>query len=124
VWAKKFWCAHDCGQIINPGTLINVIEGNIVHAISRTLLEEVRFDQNQVLSVDWATYPILELSDTPEAIEIALIDRPEMPPQGAGEPSHRTVPAAIANAIFDATGVRMRKVPITPQRMREALVRV
>ena len=101
-----------------------MIEGNIVHAISRTLLEEVKFDQNQVLSVDWATYPILELSDTPEAIEIALIDRPEMPPQGAGEPSHRTVPAAIANAIFDATGVRMRKVPITPQRMREALALV
>jgi nicotinate dehydrogenase subunit B len=123
VWAKKFWCAHDCGQIINPGTIITVIEGNIVQALSRTLLEEVRFDQNQVLSVDWATYPILELSDAPESIEIALIDRPEMPPQGAGEPSHRTVPAAVANAIFDATGIRMRKVPITPQRMREALTR-
>lgn len=123
VWAKKFWCAHDCGQIINPGTILTVIEGNIVQAISRTLLEEVKFDQNQVLSVDWATYPILELADTPESIEIALIDRPEMSPQGAGEPSHRTVPAAIANAIFDATGIRMRKVPITPQRMREALAR-
>ena len=123
VWAKKFWCAHDCGQIINPGTILTVIEGNIVQATSRTLLEEVKFDQNQVLSVDWATYPILELADTPESIEIALIDRPEMSPQGAGEPSHRTVPAAIANAIFDATGIRMRKVPITPQRMREALAR-
>ncbi len=121
VWAKKFWCAHDCGQIINPGTIITVIEGNIVQAISRTLLEEVKFDQNQVLSIDWATYPILELSDAPESIEIALIDRPEISPQGAGEPSHRTVPAAIANAIFDATGIRMRKVPITAQRMREAL---
>ncbi len=124
VWAKKFWCAHDCGQIINPGTLITVIEGNIVQATSRTLLEEVQFDQNQVLSVDWATYPILELADAPEAIEIALIDRPEISPQGAGEPSHRTVPAAIANAIFDATGIRMRKVPITAQRMLEALARV
>ena len=123
IWAKKFWCAHDCGQIINPGTILTVIEGNIVQALSRTLLEEVKFDQNQVLSVDWATYPILELSDAPESIEIALIDRPEMAPQGAGEPSHRTVPAAIANAIFDATGIRMRKVPITAQRMKEALAK-
>ena len=124
VWAKKFWCAHDCGQIVNPGTIITVIEGNIVQATSRTLLEEVQFNQNQVLSVDWATYPILELADAPEAIEIALIDRPEISPQGAGEPSHRTVPAAIANAIFDATGIRMRKVPITAQRMKEALARI
>ncbi len=123
IWAKQFWCAHDCGLIVNPGTIITVIEGNIVQALSRTLLEEVRFDKNRVLSVDWATYPILELSDTPESIEIALIDRPEMPPQGAGEPSHRTVPAAVANAIFDATGLRMRKVPITAQRMREALAK-
>jgi nicotinate dehydrogenase subunit B len=123
IWAKKFWCAHDCGQIINPGTILTVIEGNIVQALSRTLFEEVKFDQNQVLSVDWATYPILELADTPESIEIALIDRPNVPPQGAGEPSHRTVPAAVANAIFDATGVRMRKAPITAQRMREALAR-
>jgi len=123
IWAKKFWCAHDCGQIINPGTILTVIEGNIVQATSRTLLEEVKFDQNQVLSVDWATYPVLELADAPESIEIALIDRPEMAPQGAGEPSHRTVPAAIANAIFDATGIRMRKVPITAQRMKEALAK-
>lgn len=123
IWAKKFWCAHDCGQIINPGALKIVIEGNIVQAVSRTLIEEVRFDRNQVLSVDWATYPILELSDAPESVEFALIDRPNMPPQGAGEPSHRTVPAAIANAIFDATGVRMRKVPITTERMRAALAR-
>lgn len=124
VWAKKFWCAHDCGQIINPGTILTVIEGDIVQATSRTLLEEVLFDQNKVLSVDWVTYPILELSDAPESIEIILIDHPEIAPSGAGEPSHRTAPAAIANAIFDATGIRMRKVPITPQRMREALVKI
>lgn len=120
---KKIWCAHDCGQIINPGTIITVIEGTIVQATSRTLFEEVKFDQNQVLGVDWATYPVLDLADAPESIEIALIDRPEMAPQGAGEPSHRTVPAAIANAIFDATGIRMRKVPITAQRMKDALTR-
>jgi CO/xanthine dehydrogenase Mo-binding subunit len=124
IWAKKFWCAHDCGQIINPGTILTVIEGNIVQATSRTLFEEVKFNQNQVLSVDWASYPILDLADAPESIEIALIDRPEMAPQGAGEPSHRTVPAAIANAVFDATGIRMRKVPITAQRMKDALARL
>ena len=81
----------------------------------------MRFDQNRVTSVDWVSYPILELADAPEAIDIVLIDRPTMAPQGAGEPSTRTVPAAIANAIFDATGVRMRRVPITPERMKAAL---
>ena len=123
VWCKKFTVAHDCGQIINPGGLKLTIEGNVVQAVSRTLLEEVRFTPNSVASIDWATYPILELADAPEAIDIVLINRPEMRPQGAGEPSHRTVPAAIANAIFDATGVRMRRVPITPERMKAALAR-
>ncbi len=104
VWAKKFTVAHDCGQIINPGGLKLTIEGNVCHALSRTLFEEVRFDSNNVRSVDWVTYPILELADAPESIDIVLINRPEMAPQGAGEPSHRTVPGAIANAIFDATG--------------------
>jgi CO/xanthine dehydrogenase Mo-binding subunit len=124
VWAKKFTVAHDCGQIINPGTLRNTIEGNVVQAVSRTLFEEVHFDQNRVQSVDWATYPIVELADAPEAIDIVLIYRPNMAPQGAGEPSTRTVPAAIANAIFDATGVRMRRVPITPERMKAALTQI
>jgi len=123
VWAKRFTVAHDCGQIINPGGLKLTIEGNVVHGTSRTLFEEVRFDREQVLSIDWASYPILELSDAPEAIDIVLIDRPEMAPQGAGEPSHRTVPAAIANAIYDATGVRFRKVPLTPERVKAGLAR-
>jgi nicotinate dehydrogenase subunit B len=124
VWAKKFTVAHDCGQIINPATLKLTIEGNVVQAISRTLLEEVRFDRETVTSVDWVTYPILEMADAPEAIDMVLIDRPSMSPQGAGEPSTRTVPAAIANAIFDATGIRMRRVPITPERMKAALARI
>jgi CO/xanthine dehydrogenase Mo-binding subunit len=123
VWAKKFWVSHDCGQIVNPGSLQNVIEGNVVQAISRTLLEEVKFNENRVLSTDWATYPILELSDAPESVEVVLINQPDVAPSGAGEPSTRTVPAAIANAIFDATGVRMRRVPITPERMKAALAR-
>ena len=124
VWAKKFTVAHDCGQIINPDGLKLTIEGNICQATSRTLFEEVRFTENNVASVDWVTYPILELADAPESVDIVLINRPEMAPQGAGEPSTRTVPAAIANAIFDATGVRVRRVPITPERMKAALARI
>ena len=82
-----------------------------------------RRDREQVTSIDWASYPILELADAPEAVDIVLIDRPDMAPQGAGEPSHRTVPGALANAIFDATGVRMRRVPLTPERVKAALAR-
>ena len=123
VWAKKFTVAHDCGQIINPGGLKLTIEGNVVHALSRTLFEETRFTPGNVASIDWASYPILELADAPESVDIVLINRPEIAPKGAGEPSHRTVPGAVANAIFDATGVRIRRVPITPERMKAALAR-
>jgi nicotinate dehydrogenase subunit B len=123
VWAKKFTVAHDCGLIINPGSMQVVIEGNVLQATSRTLFEEVRFDADRVHSVDWASYPILDIADAPESVDVVLINRPEIAPSGAGEPSTRTVPAAIANAIFDATGVRLRKVPLTPQRMKEALAR-
>jgi CO/xanthine dehydrogenase Mo-binding subunit len=83
----------------------------------------VRFDRDRVLSVDWASYPILEIQDAPERIDIVLINRPDVEASGAGEPATRTVPAAIANAIFDATGIRMRRVPITAARMKEALDR-
>jgi len=121
VWARRFTVAHDCGLIINPKGLELTIEGNVVQAISRTLFEEVQFDQDRVLSVDWASYPILEMQDAPERIEIVLIDRPDIAASGAGEPSTRTVPAAIANAIYDATGVRIRRVPITPERIKTAL---
>ena len=77
-----------------------------MQGVSRTLWEEVKFDDKAVTSVDWMTYPILDISETPETIDIVLIDHPELPPTGAGEPSIRPVAAAIANAIFDATGVR------------------
>jgi len=123
VWARRFTVAHDCGLVINPKGLELTIEGNVVQALSRTLFEEVRFDRDQVLSVDWATYPILEMQDAPEKIDIVVISRPDAPASGAGEPSTRTVPAAIANAIFDATGVRFRRVPLTPERVKAALAR-
>jgi len=121
VWARKFTVAHDCGLIINPKGTELTIEGNVIQALSRTLFEEVRFDREQVLSVDWASYPILEMQDAPERIDIVLVNRPDLPASGAGEPSTRTVPAAVANAIFDATGVRFRRVPLTPERVKAAL---
>ncbi len=121
IWAKKFTVAHDCGQIINPDGLEKCIEGNIIQGISRTLWEEVKFDNKSVTSVDWMTYPILDITETPETIDFALINHPDQPPTGAGEPSIRPVAAAIANAIFDATGVRIRRVPFSPDRVKQAL---
>ena len=123
VWVKRIVCAHDCGLVINPEGLRYTIEGNVVQGISRTLFEEVRFDRNMVTSVDWNSYPILDIRDTPQTIEFALINRPEVAPSGAGEPTMRVVPAAIANAFFDATGVRMRRVPMTPERVKAALAK-
>ncbi len=121
IWARKFTVAHDCGQIINPDGLRHTIEGNIVQGVSRTLWEEVKFDQKNVTSTDWLTYPILDITETPQTIDIVLINRPEIAPTGAGEPSIRPVAAAIANAIFDATGVRIRRVPFSPDRVKGAL---
>jgi CO/xanthine dehydrogenase Mo-binding subunit len=121
IWARKFTVAHDCGQIINPDGLRHTIEGNIVQGTSRTLWEEVTFDAKSVTSVDWATYPILVITEAPESIECVLINRPEAAPTGAGEPSIRAVAAAIANAVFDATGVRIRRAPFSPDRVKAAL---
>jgi nicotinate dehydrogenase subunit B len=121
IWARKFTVAHDCGQIINPDGLTKTIEGNVVQGISRTLWEEVRFDRKTVTSVDWVTYPILDITESPETIDVVLINRPEVAPSGSGEPSIRPVAAAIANAIFDATGVRIRRVPFSPDRVKGAL---
>jgi CO/xanthine dehydrogenase Mo-binding subunit len=121
IWARKFTVAHDCGQIINPDGLTKTIEGNVVQGISRTLWEEVKFDRKSVTSVDWLTYPILDITEAPESIDVVLINRPDIAPSGSGEPSIRPVAAAIANAIFDATGVRIRRVPFSPERVKGAL---
>lgn len=121
IWAKRFTVAHDCGQIINPDGLEKAIEGNIVQGISRTLWEEVKFDGKNVTSVDWVTYPILDITETPGQVDVVLINHPEIAPSGAGEPSIRPVAAAIANAIFDASGVRIRRVPFSPERVKAAL---
>ena len=97
--------AHDCGLIINPNNLELTIEGNIVQGTSRALLEEVTYDRDAVTSVDWMSYPILDITQVPQQIDIVMINRPDLPATGAGEASTRPVAAAIANAIFDATGV-------------------
>jgi nicotinate dehydrogenase subunit B len=121
VRAERVAVAHDCGLIVNPDGLKNQIEGNIVQTLSRALLEEVRFDANKVTSLDWARYPILRFSDMPQEIAIALIDRPDKPSLGAGEPAASPVMAAVANAIYDATGKRLRNVPFTAERVKAAL---
>jgi nicotinate dehydrogenase subunit B len=122
VKVTRFFVAHDCGQIINPDGVRNQIEGNIIQTVSRTLKEELTFDRSRVTSLDWASYPVITFPEVPE-IAIDLIDRPSEKPWGAGEPSAAVVPAAIANAVFDAVGVRPRSVPFTPTKVRAAIER-
>ena len=112
--------SHDCGQIINPDGLINQIEGGVIQTVSRTLMEQVNWTRARVTSVDWASYPILRFHDAPK-VEVVLIDRPTEQPWGAGEPTPTAIPAAVANAIFDATGARLRSVPITPDKVKAAM---
>lgn len=121
IYGRKFTIAHDCGLIINPDGLKHTIEGNIIQGLSRTLWEETKFDTKNVTSIDWMSYPILDITETPAVIDIVLIDRPNLPATGAGEPSMRPLAAAIANAIFDATGVRIRRVPFTPDLVKQAM---
>lgn len=112
--------AHDCGQIVNPDGVTNQIEGGVIQTVSRTLMEEVKWNGNQVTSVDWASYPILRFPDVPRVVT-TLIDRPGQPVWGAGEQAPTTVPAAIANAVYDATGVRLRTIPFTPASVKLAM---
>lgn len=113
-------CAHDCGLMINPDAVRNQVEGNLLQTLSRTLYERTTFDTQRVTSVDWASYPILRFSDVPE-LRIDLIQRLDQPPLGAGEAASTPVPAALANAVFDATGARLFEVPFAPERVRAAM---
>ena len=127
VWVRRLVCAHDCGLVINPAGLRHTVECGMLHALSRALHEEVQFDTEKVTSLDWASSPTLRHSDTPEAIDIVLVNgdpnpgRPDLAPYGAGEGSHKPLIAAVANAIFDATGVRMRRPPFRRERVLAAL---
>ena len=116
----RVFVVHDCGQIINPDGLRNQIEGNVVQTVSRTLVEKLTFNRSAVTSLDWSSYPILTFPDVPEVF-IDLIDRPTEVPWGAGEPTTSVVPAAIANAVFDAAGARLRSVPFTPAKLLAAM---
>jgi nicotinate dehydrogenase subunit B len=119
---KRFFVVQDCGQIINPDGVKNQIEGNIVQTVSRTLMEQVTFNHARVTSLDWASYRIIAFPEVPDVV-IDLIDRPHEKPWGSGEPSASVVPAAISNATFAATGVRLRSVPFTPDKVKAAMGR-
>jgi CO/xanthine dehydrogenase Mo-binding subunit len=118
--AQRFFVTHDCGQVINPDGIRSQIEGNVIQTLSRTLKEELTFDRSTVTSRDWASYPILTFPEVPEIV-IELIDRPNEKPLGAGEPSAATVTAAVANAVHDAVGLRLRSVPFRADRVLAAM---
>jgi CO/xanthine dehydrogenase Mo-binding subunit len=127
VWVKRLVCAHDCGLAINPEGLRHTVECGMLHALSRALWEEAQFDDAKVTSVDWSSYPSLRHSDTPERIDVVLVngdpdpDRADLPAYGAGETSHKPVIAAVANAIYDAIGARLRRAPFRSERVLAAL---
>jgi CO/xanthine dehydrogenase Mo-binding subunit len=114
--------AHDCGLIVNPGALRHVVECNVVQGLSRTIHEEVKFDRRNVTSVDWLTYPIVEMADAPRVIDVVLLNHPEAISTGAGEATMRPLAAAVNNAIFEATGTRLRRAPLNAARIKASTV--
>ncbi|TWI53762.1 CO/xanthine dehydrogenase Mo-binding subunit [Pseudomonas duriflava] len=120
---QRVTVAHDCGLIVNPDGVKNQIEGNVIQATARVLKQEVTFTPTGVTSLEWNTCPILSFHETPE-IDIVLLDQPNLPSVGAGEATSAAVPAAIANAVYNATGLRLRQVPLTRQRLAEARERL
>jgi CO/xanthine dehydrogenase Mo-binding subunit len=120
VRVNRVACAHDCGLMINPDAVRAQVEGCILQTLSRTLYEEVTFDHARVTSTDWSSYPILTFADVPK-LDIVLIDRRQERPLGVGEAATAPVAAAVGNAIFDATGARLRQAPFTPARVKKAL---
>ena len=127
IWVKRLVCAHDCGLVVNPVALTRTVENGLLHGVSRALYEEVTFDTEKVTSVDWATSPTLTHADVPERIDVVLVNgdpnpnRPDLPHYGAGETMLKPTMATIANAVFDATGVRLRRVPFRAPRVLAAL---
>ena len=121
VQVKRFVAAHDCGPISNPDGLRNQIEGGALQGMSRALGEEITWDDHKVTSIDWHSYHSLPLGIQVPVIESVLINRPEARAAGAGETVITLSAAAIGNAIFDATGARLREVPFTPERVKAAL---
>jgi CO/xanthine dehydrogenase Mo-binding subunit len=112
--------AMTCGRIINPEGMRHQVEGGLIQGLSRSLMEEIKYDETRVTESDWRSYPIIKFAEIPE-IETVLLDQPETDPDGMGELSSIPTAAAISNAIFDATGLRLREVPFTPERVKSAL---
>ena len=121
ITATRFVIASDCGPISNPDGLRNQLEGGALHGLSRTLLEEVKWDNQKVVSIDWSSYPPLFLGANVPKIETVLINRSDGITMGAGETATTVTAAAIANAVFDATGARIRQVPFSRERVKAAL---
>ena len=119
---KRLTLAVDVGEAINPDGVINQIEGGAIQATSWVLKERVRFDSERITSNSWTEYPILRFSEVPEVV-VEVIQRPEIEPVGAGEAAHGPVTAAIANAVFDCLGVRIRNLPITRDSLIAAMER-
>ena len=117
----KFTAAVDCGPVSNPDGLRNQTEGGLLQGMSRALVERVTWDDKKVTSVDWKTYPSLYLDFEVPTIETVILNRSDVPATGAGETAITLVAAAIGNAIFDATGARLREVPFTPERLKAAI---
>jgi CO/xanthine dehydrogenase Mo-binding subunit len=111
--------AVDCGEIVNPDGVRNQIEGGIIQSASWTLLERVRYDAREVLTRDWAGYPILRFDQVPERLNVRLLDRPGQPFLGTGEAAQGPAAAALANAIYDASGLRLRDLPLDEARIRD-----
>jgi CO/xanthine dehydrogenase Mo-binding subunit len=113
-------CTVDCGQIVNPNGVKNQIEGGIIQSMSWSLFEQTTFDTRRITSFDWGSYPIMRFAALPQSIEVNLIDRPGLPFLGVGEAAQGPVAAALANAIFDAVGVRIRHLPLAGDTLRKA----
>jgi CO/xanthine dehydrogenase Mo-binding subunit len=122
VRVTEIWCAVDAGLVINPDGVVNQVEGNIVQAISWALIEEARFGEHGVASLDWQTYPVIRFRDIPE-IHVELVDASAHDPLGVGECAGGPAAAAIGNAVAHALGTRIRDMPMTRERIIEALMR-
>jgi CO/xanthine dehydrogenase Mo-binding subunit len=116
----KFTIAHDCGLVVNPDGVRNQIEGQVVQTLSRTLHEELGFSRSGITSLDWQSYKLLRFPEMPQ-VDVVLLDRPDKPAWGAGEPACAVVPSAVAGAVYDAIGVRLRTVPFKPADVLAAL---
>ena len=111
----------DSGQAVNPDGIRNQIGGGVVQSLSWTLFEAVTYDRTRITSRDWSTYPILRFSSAPERVDVHVMDRPGQPFLGTGEAAQGPTAAALANAVAQATGARIRELPFTPDRVRAAM---